>query len=284
VVGLISNATGNRGELLQWVLNALDVPCDMDAAYVSKFQTLQDFVIGQYSQNRHVVLIIDEAQNLSIEGLEELRMLTNINSNKDELLQLILVGQPELREMITRPSCVSSRSASRQASTFPPWMLESTRAYIRHRLQHAAGSGEEFTDAAIDLIWEYSRGIPRLINKLADFSMVYASHRTRRRSTRTPSAKCSTTTSSSRRSIRRRRLNEGRDQVLLAAVPAPPALDVADRHPVHRPGPGPGDRLPAIYETEARLLVEAPQISDDLVNVTVRPRPRKRSRSSASAC
>jgi hypothetical protein len=96
VVGLISNATGNRGELLQWVLNALDVPCEKDAAYVTMFQTLQDFVIGQYSQNNHVVLIIDEAQNLSIEGLEELRMLTNINSNKDELLQLILMGQPEL--------------------------------------------------------------------------------------------------------------------------------------------------------------------------------------------
>jgi general secretion pathway protein A len=51
-VGLISNATGNRGELLQWVLNALDVPCDMDAAYVTKFQILQDWVIEQYSQNR----------------------------------------------------------------------------------------------------------------------------------------------------------------------------------------------------------------------------------------
>jgi general secretion pathway protein A len=174
VVGLISNAQGGRGELLQWVLNALDVPFEKDAAYVSMFQTLQDFVIGQYAEGNHVVLVIDEAQNLSIEGLEELRMLTNINSNKDELLQLILVGQPELLEMIRLPEL--RQFAQRVTASFHISALdaESARAYIRHRLEHAAGSGEEFTDAAIDLIWEYSRGIPRLINKLADFSMVYA--------------------------------------------------------------------------------------------------------------
>jgi general secretion pathway protein A len=135
------------------VLNALDVPCDMDAAYVTKFQVLQDFVIEQYSQNRHVVLIIDEAQNLSVEGLEELRMLTNINSNKDELLQLILMGQPELREMITRHEL--RQFAQRVTASFhiPDMDLETTRGYIRHRLQHAGGSGEEFTDGAIARIY-----------------------------------------------------------------------------------------------------------------------------------
>jgi type II secretory pathway predicted ATPase ExeA len=174
VVGLISNAQGGRGELLQWVLNALDVPFEKDAPYVSLFQTLQDFVIGQYAGGNHVVLVIDEAQNLSIEGLEELRMLTNINSNKDELLQLILVGQPELRDMIRRPEL--RQFAQRVTASFHISALDaaSAREYVRHRLVLAAGSGEEFTDAAIDLIWEYARGVPRLINKLADFSMVYA--------------------------------------------------------------------------------------------------------------
>jgi len=89
-IGLISNAQGNRGELLQWVLNALAIDADYSESYVSLFQRLQDFVIEEYSQGRRVVLVIDEAQNLSAEGLEELRMLTNINANKDELLQLIL--------------------------------------------------------------------------------------------------------------------------------------------------------------------------------------------------
>lgn len=173
-VGLISNATGNRGELLQWVLNALDVPCDLGAAYVTKFQILQNFVIEQYSQNRHVVLIIDEAQNLSVEGLEELRMLTNINSNKDELLQLILMGQPELREMITRHEL--RQFAQRVTASFhlPNMEPETTANYIRHRLRHAGGSGEEFTDGAIGRIHTQSGGIPRLVNKLADFAMVYA--------------------------------------------------------------------------------------------------------------
>jgi general secretion pathway protein A len=173
-VGLISNATGNRGELLQWVLNALDVPCDLDAAYVTKFQRLQDFVIAEYGRNRHVVLIIDEAQNLSIEGLEELRMLTNINSNKDELLQLILMGQPELREMITRYEL--RQFAQRVTASFhiPDMDLESTGNYIRHRLRHAGGSGEEFTEGAIARIHAQSRGVPRLVNKLSDFAMVYA--------------------------------------------------------------------------------------------------------------
>jgi general secretion pathway protein A len=110
------------------VLNALDVPCDMDAAYVSKFQTLQDWVIGSTART-HVVLIIDEAQNLSIEGLEELRMLTNINSNKDELLQLILVGQPELREMITRHEL--RQFAQRVTASFHISALDGPRARAR---------------------------------------------------------------------------------------------------------------------------------------------------------
>jgi general secretion pathway protein A len=180
------------------VLNALDVPCDIDAAYVTKFQRLQDFVIAEYGRNRHVVLIIDEAQNLSIEGLEELRMLTNINSNKDELLQLILMGQPELREMITRYEL--RQFAQRVTASFhiPDMDLETTRGYVRHRLQHAGGSGDEFTDGAVERIYLKSGGVPRLVNKLADFAMVYASHPTRPSSTRTSSTRFWPTTSSSR--------------------------------------------------------------------------------------
>ena len=96
-LGLISNAQGDRGDLLRWVLNALDVPLPERTDYVSLFQHFQNFVIDEYAAGRHVVLIIDEAQNLGADMLEELRMLTNINSGKDELLQIILAGQPELR-------------------------------------------------------------------------------------------------------------------------------------------------------------------------------------------
>lgn len=175
IVGLISNAQGGRGDLLQWTLGALDVPGDIAADYVTNYQKLQNFLIEQYAGGRRVALIIDEAQNLSVEGLEELRMLTNINANKDELLQLILVGQPELREMIIRPEM--RQFAQRVSASFhlPAMDLDTTIAYVRHRLVHAGGTGEEFHKGAIKLIHKHSGGIPRLVNKLADFAMVYAS-------------------------------------------------------------------------------------------------------------
>lgn len=174
VIGLISNAQGSRGELLQWVLNALGLVSDPSSEYVTKFQILQDFVIAQYGEGRRVLLVIDEAQNLSVEGLEELRMLTNINSNKDELLQLILVGQPELRDLITKHELRQFAQRVSASYHIPALDLEATEAYIRHRLKHAGGTGTEFSDAAIELIYWQSGGVPRLINKLADFAMVYA--------------------------------------------------------------------------------------------------------------
>jgi type II secretory pathway predicted ATPase ExeA len=174
VVGLISNAQGGRGDLLQWALTAMDVPGEHGADYVAKHQALQNFLIENYAQGRRAVLIIDEAQNVSREGLEELRMMTNINSGKDELLQLILVGQPELRDMISGYDM--RQFAQRVMASFHLTNMDAptTEAYIRHRLRHAGGTGDEFTPGAIALIHRYSDGVPRLVNKYADFAMVYA--------------------------------------------------------------------------------------------------------------
>lgn len=179
-LGLISNAQGGRGELLQWVLNSLGVETDLSAAYVTLFQQLQDFVIEEYAAGRRVILLIDEAQNLSVEGLEELRMLTNINSNKDELLQLILVGQPELRQMVMRPEL--RQFAQRVTATYHIGSLDraAIAGYIQHRLSHVGGTGAEFTAEAIDLVHQHSHGIPRLVNKMCDFAMVYAATEERR--------------------------------------------------------------------------------------------------------
>ncbi|PWE32984.1 ATPase [Maritimibacter sp. 55A14] len=173
-VGLVSNAQGGRGELLQWVLNALSVPIERGASYVQMFQTLQDYLVSEYAEGRRVVLIFDEAQNLSLEGLEELRMLTNINANKDEVLQLILVGQPELRDLILKPEL--RQLTQRVAASFhlERMNLETLRGYIRHRLQKAGGTGDEFDADACTLIHKTTRGVPRLTNQLCDFSMLYA--------------------------------------------------------------------------------------------------------------
>jgi len=174
VVGLISNAQGGRGELIQWVLHALGVKFNADDGYVSQFQVLQDFLIKTYAEGQRVILIFDEAQNLSQDSLEELRMLTNINSNKDELIQLVLVGQNELREMIKKPEL--RQLAQRIAASFHlrPLSETATHEFIVHRLRVAGGSGDEIDEMAKMLIYDVSQGIPRLVNQVCDMSLLYA--------------------------------------------------------------------------------------------------------------
>ena len=173
-IGLISNAQGGRGELIQWILNALHIPVDPAASYVQSFQALQDFLLSEYAAGKRVILIFDEAQNLSKEGLEELRMLTNINSNKDVLVQLILVGQPELRTLVHCPGM--QQLAQRISANYHLTRMnaETVPLYIAHRLQAAGGSGEEFTREACDRVFKETDGVPRLVNQLCDFGMLYA--------------------------------------------------------------------------------------------------------------
>ncbi|WP_420862195.1 ExeA family protein [Algirhabdus cladophorae] len=173
-IGLISNAQGDRGDLLRWVLNSLDVPLPAETDYVSLFQLFQTFVVEEYAAGRRVIIIIDEAQNLGSEMLEELRMLTNINSGKDELLQLILTGQPELRQLISRPALRQFAQRVTVSYHIDPFELKDTRAYIKHRLIHVGGTGDEITPAAISFIHSETNGIPRMINKLCDLAFVYS--------------------------------------------------------------------------------------------------------------
>lgn len=173
-IGLISNAQGERGELLRWVLMALDQEAPSEATYVDLFARFQAYLIAQYAEGRRVILIFDEAQNLTREGLEELRMFTNINSGKDELLQLILVGQPELREMVG--SYDLRQFAQRISSSYhlPSMTRDTLAAYVAHRLTVAGAGRPIFTDDAFDPIFEATRGVPRLVNQLCDLSMLYA--------------------------------------------------------------------------------------------------------------
>ena len=173
-LGLVSNATGERGELLHWVLNALSIPVDASTPYVTLFQTFQDFLVSEYAAGRRVILIFDEAQNMDKDRLEELRMLTNVNTNKDELLQLVLVGQPELREIISAPEL--RQFAQRVTANYHLGSMDvdTTSDYITHRLRVAGGTGDEFTQEARGRIFDVTQGVPRLVNQLSDFCMVYA--------------------------------------------------------------------------------------------------------------
>ncbi|WP_306114900.1 MULTISPECIES: ExeA family protein [unclassified Roseovarius] len=173
-VGMVSNAHGSRGELLRWVLMSLDQPASEAATYVDLFDQFQEYLISEYAAGNRVILIFDEAQNLSQESLEELRMFTNINANKDELLQLVLVGQPELREIVQQPEL--RQFAQRVASSFHLNTMDesTTLAYIGHRLKKAGAPRNLFTESASRLVHKNTHGVPRLVNQLCDLSMVYA--------------------------------------------------------------------------------------------------------------
>ena len=172
-IGLISNAQGGRGDLLRWVLNALDLRPEPQMDYVSLHQMLVDHLLQEYAAGRRVAIVIDEAQNLSTEALEELRMLTNINSGRHELLQLILVGQPELRAKIMRPELQQFAQRIVAAYHLAPLDAPATAAYVRHRLRLVGGTGEEFAPAALAGIHRHTAGVPRLVNKLCEFALVY---------------------------------------------------------------------------------------------------------------
>lgn len=173
-VGLISNTHRSFGELLQWILFAFKLE-HRGKEKVEMFQNFVDFLVEEYAQNRRTLLIVDEAQNMSTDTLEELRMLSNINADKDQVLQVILVGQAGLRDTLRRPDL--EQFAQRIAVDYhlEPLDLEETRGYIHHRIRVAGGNGTLIFDrAACDAVYRHSRGIPRLINLLCDTALVYS--------------------------------------------------------------------------------------------------------------
>jgi len=179
--GLVSNAHGNRGELLHWALQALGLEPDPDEDYVRLFKGFQDFLLAEYAAGRRVVLIFDEAQNLDRDSLEELRMLTNINSGDNELLQLFLSGQPELRATIRHPSLLQFAQRVSSSVHLPAMDAGTVDAYIAHRLGVAGAQARVFDLDASALIAEATGSVPRLVNQLADLAMLYAFSRDLRR-------------------------------------------------------------------------------------------------------
>lgn len=171
-IGLITNTHRSFGELLQWILLAYGLD-HKDTSKVEMYQRFVDFIIGEYAQNRRVVLIVDEAQNMDAETLEELRMLSNINADKDLSLQVVLCGQRELRETLRRPDLVQFAQRIAVDYHLDPLSAEDTAGYIRHRMQVAGGDPDTFTPRACAAIHRYSGGVPRLINLLCDTALVY---------------------------------------------------------------------------------------------------------------
>ena len=171
-VGLISNTRQEISELLEWVLLSFGQPYEATKK-VALFDQLQRFLVSEYQQKRRTLLIIDEAQNLGSATLEELRMLSNINVDKNQLLQMVLVGQPQLKQLLSRPEL--QQFAQRVAADFhiAPLSADEVPAYVQHRLWVAGRGARLFDDAALALIAEASGGRPRAINILCDRALVY---------------------------------------------------------------------------------------------------------------
>jgi type II secretory pathway predicted ATPase ExeA len=171
-VALLSNMQGGRGELLQWVLMAFDQEHE-GQSYVSLYKRFETFLSEAHRAGKRNVLIIDEAQNLGTDTLEELRMLSNINTHEQELLQIILSGQPELKQLLSAPEL--TQFVQRISSDFHLALLEhdDVSRYIDHRLKIAGANRQLFANSAYHLISSATRGTPRLINILCDTSLMY---------------------------------------------------------------------------------------------------------------
>lgn len=171
-VGLVTNTHPDLADLTEWIMLAFGQPYD-GLSPVARYDAFQRFLISEYGKGRRVVLIVDEAQNLSAPAMESLRMLSNINADKDQLLQVILVGQPQLRDLLKRPEL--QQFAQRVAADFfiPPLNTVEVGDYIDHRLKVAGRERQLFTPLATSKIARAARGIPRSINILCDMALVY---------------------------------------------------------------------------------------------------------------
>ena len=171
-VGLISNTHSAFGDLLTWVLSAFGVEHDArDKA--ERYQNFVKFIEQQYNKGHRVVLIVDEAQNMDLQTLEELRLLSNINVGQDVMLQIVLVGQPELLEKLQAPELTQFAQRVSVGYNLNPLNLEETKKYIYYRLLIAGGSTQLFTPSACLAIYYFTTGVPRLINNICDLSLLY---------------------------------------------------------------------------------------------------------------
>ncbi len=174
-LALILNPRVTARELLASLCDELQIQYAKDTTSIKVLtDVINAYLLDGHSRGQRTVLMIDEAQNLSADALEQVRLLTNLETTREKLLQIILVGQPELRSLLAREDLrqLSQRITARYH--LEPISRVETAAYIRHRLQ-VCGAGESiFTEDAIDLIQKLSNGVPRLINVLCDRAMLGA--------------------------------------------------------------------------------------------------------------
>jgi type II secretory pathway predicted ATPase ExeA len=170
----IFNSRMNVPQFLDYMMADFAIPCDSK----SKSQILQrlyNWLLDRYRAGETAVLIVDEAQNLTDEVLEEIRMLTNLETFTEKLLQIVLVGQPELETKLKQPQLRQLRQRLTLRAKTHPLTLEETKAYVQQRLRIAGSDGRQiFEGYALNAIHKYSNGIPRVVNLLCEHCLVSA--------------------------------------------------------------------------------------------------------------
>lgn len=174
-VALVLNPLMTPRELLATICEELGVSTDSIAdSNKLMVDSLNQYLLDQHAKGRRVVVVIDEAQNLSPEALEQVRLLTNLETAKEKLLQMVLLGQPELRQLLQRQSLrqLSQRITARYHLS--PLSQEETFAYVKHRMKVAGCQRNPFRRSAMRALYQHSGGVPRLINIIADRSLAGA--------------------------------------------------------------------------------------------------------------
>jgi type II secretory pathway predicted ATPase ExeA/Flp pilus assembly protein TadD len=171
-IGLLSNIRTELGSLMPWLMASFGLPTK-GLDQVELFQTFSQFLEQEYTASRRVLLVIDEAQNIGAPMLEELRLLSNLNDGRRRAVQILLSGQPGLRDLLRGPGMVQFAQRIGVEYTLDALEEDETAAYITHRLQVAGRSAPLFTGLACRVIFKLTGGIPRLINQLCDHALVY---------------------------------------------------------------------------------------------------------------
>lgn len=172
-VAVIFNTNIESDALITLILNEFEIEHDAGISKAAALSVLYDFLIQKYAAKKRVLLIIDEAQNLSDEVLEEIRMLSNLQTDEEMLLQIMIVGQPNLRDKIQHPRLEQFAQRISVSYHLSAMTLEETGAYIGYRLEKAGGSPALFPMDVIEKIFTAAGGIPRIINLLCDATLVY---------------------------------------------------------------------------------------------------------------
>lgn len=171
---LVTNTHLSPKQLVRTLCQEYELPATGARDKCDLLETFNKFLLEQLASDRLVVSIVDEGQNLSRESLEEIRMLCNLETEREKLLQIILMGQPELRKRIFMPDLEQLRQRIAVSFHLRPLAALDVAAYINHRVTVAGRNGDSplFTETAVRVVAQYSRGVPRLINAICDCSLV----------------------------------------------------------------------------------------------------------------